>query len=76
MKLNAVKLHPKIADYINTHFREDALFDIVDIQQAGKHKFYIIEVSKDDYIYTLKFNESGTLIDNNAELAFPDDIAD
>ncbi len=42
------------------------------IQVKGRPQFEI-EVSKDDYIYKLSFNEDGDLLKEEAEQAFPAD---
>jgi hypothetical protein len=35
---------------------------------------YFVEVSKDDFIHTLKFNENGALMKEDTDQAFPPDI--
>jgi hypothetical protein len=63
-----------ISEYIREHFREDFLFDVKEVKKIGGHSIYNVEVSKDDYIYKLKFKEDGTLMKEEAEQAFPPDI--
>ena len=40
------------------------------VQQVGKHLTYNVEVSKDDFIHSLRFNEDGDLIEEESERAF------
>jgi hypothetical protein len=63
----------KITDYVREHFREDFLFEVKKVVQVNGHPQYEIEVSKDDYIHRLSFNENGDLIREDAEQAFPAD---
>jgi hypothetical protein len=63
-----------ISDYINDHFKEDFLFEVKDIREIQGHSIYSVEVSKDDYIHKLKFDEHGTLVKEESEQAFPPDI--
>lgn len=64
----------KITDYVNEHFREDFLFEVKKIIQVKGHPQYEIEVSKDDYIHKLIFNENGELLRDETEQAFlPDE---
>jgi hypothetical protein len=63
-----------ISSYIGDHFKEDFLFEVKGVKQIKGHSIYTVEVSKDDYIHTLRFNEDGTLIEEKAEQAFPPDI--
>jgi hypothetical protein len=62
-----------ISDYIQEHFKEDFLFDVKEVKEIDGHSVYTVEVSKDDYIHTLRFNEEGTLLKEEAEQAFPPD---
>ena len=61
----------RISDYINEHFREDFLFEVKSIKEEKGHTFYTIEVSKDDYIHVLRFNEDGQLLKEETDPAFP-----
>jgi hypothetical protein len=63
-----------ISDYIREHFKEDFLFRIKDVKKINDHSTYVVEVSKDDYIYTLRFNEDGVLLKEDVEQAFPPDM--
>jgi hypothetical protein len=63
----------KITDYIREHFREEFLFEVKKVIQVKGHPQYEVEVSKDDYIYKLSFNENGDLLKEEAEQAFPPD---
>ena len=62
-----------ITDYINKKFKEDFLFTVKDIKENNGHPIYFIEVTKDDYIHTFKFDENGTLVKEVAHEAFPPD---
>lgn len=63
-----------ITDYINKNFREDFLFDVKSVKEINGHPVYFIEVSKDDYIHMLTFDENGTLMKEESAQAFPPDI--
>ena len=68
------KLPIQITDYINDHFREDFLFEVKEVKQLKDHVFYTVEVTKDDFIHTLEFNEKGVIVKKDAVPAFPPDI--
>ncbi|MGC1239987.1 MAG: hypothetical protein WA874_00290 [Chryseosolibacter sp.] len=70
------KLPHKITEYITGHFREDFLFEVKEIKQLKDHTFYTIEVSKDNYIDTLRFNENGVLVQDESDEAFPAEAHD
>lgn len=70
------KLPHKITEYITGHFREDFLFEVKEIKQVKGHTYYTIEVSKDNYIDTLRFNEDGVLIQDESDEAFPAEAHD
>ena len=72
---NTRRIPVKISDYINDHFKEDFLFEVKNIKE-GAHANYQIEVSKDNYIYTLQFDESGDLLSEEMSQAFQPDIHD
>jgi hypothetical protein len=63
-----------ISDYIREHFKEDFLCHVKDVKKNNGHSTYFVEVSKDDYIYTLRFNDDGVLLKEDTEQAFPPDI--
>jgi len=63
-----------ITDYINKNFQEDFLFEVKNIKEINGHPVYLIEVTKDDYIHTLRFDENGTLVKEEVDQAFPPDI--
>jgi hypothetical protein len=74
MKPKNRRLPIKISEYIQNHFREDFLFDVKNVKKIKGQLHYFIEVTKDDYIHSLIFNEKGNLVDKIAEEAFPTDI--
>ena len=76
MTPKAQKLPAKISDYITDHFKEDFLFEVRDVKREGGQLYYIIEVSKDNYITTLKFNQGGDLVQEESAKAFPEDAHD
>jgi len=63
----------KITDYIQEHFREDFLFEVKKIILVKGCPQYEIEVSKDDFIHKLCFDENGDLLKEETEQAFPPD---
>jgi hypothetical protein len=62
-----------ITEYIRDHFKDDFLFELKDVREVSGRPVYTVEVSKDDYIHSLKFNEDGTLLKEEAKEAFPPD---
>jgi len=74
MKSTDVKLPYGISEYIKEHFREDFLFDVKEVTKVKGHTYFTVEVSKDNYIHTLKFNENGDVIKDEADQAFPPDV--
>lgn len=76
MKPKTQKLPQKISEYITGHFKEDFLFEVKDVRQEHNRMVYIIEVSKDGYINTLKFNQEGNLVWEESSKAFPEDPHD
>jgi len=74
MKTTNQKLPYRISEYINDHFQEDFLFEVKDARQLKGHWYYTIEVTKDNYIHILNFNEHGELIKDEADQAFPPDV--
>ncbi|MBA4053574.1 MAG: hypothetical protein C0490_02580 [Marivirga sp.] len=73
MKTTNQKLPYRISEYIKDHFREDFLFEVKEAKQKG-HWYYTIEVTKDNYIHTLKFDEKGELVRDQADQAFSPDV--
>lgn len=63
----------KISEYIKEHFREDFLFEVKDVKEVKGHRYYSVEVAKDDVIHKLTFNEKGSLVEEVADDAFPTD---
>ncbi len=67
------KIPYKISEYIKEHFRDEFLFEVKEVKQVKGHWYYAVEVTKDDVIHKMKFNEKGALIDEAADDAFPTD---
>lgn len=67
------KIPYRISEYISDRFKEDFLFTVKETKKIKGHTFYTVEVSKDDFIYTLRFSEEGDLISKEADEAFPPD---
>lgn len=74
MKTKTHTLPLKASEYIQDHFREDFLFEVKEVKKIKGQFYYFVEVTKDDYIHSLQFNEEGSLINEVAEEAFPTDI--
>ncbi len=74
MKQKIQSIPFKISEYIQDHFKEDFLFEVKDIKKIREQLYYFVEVTKDDYIHSLQFNEQGDLVEKNAEEAFPPDL--
>ena len=71
MNSNNEKLPYGISEYIKQHFREDFLFEVKEVRKVSGQWYYAVEITKDNYIHTLRFNEKGELVNAEAEQAFP-----
>lgn len=73
--MNAMQptLPAKISDYINSHFREDFLFQYKAMRKVGNMNCYAIDISKDNHIYHLYFNQHGSLVKKLVEESYPAD---
>jgi hypothetical protein len=70
------KIPHGVSDYIRNRFREDFLFEVKEAREVNGHLQYRVEVTKDDYLHSLKFNEKGALLAEEAVHTFPPDIHD
>ena len=68
------RLPYKASEYIKNHFREEFLFELKETKQIDGHWFYTVEVTKDDYIHTLRFDDQGALVKKEEDEAFPTDM--
>lgn len=59
-----------ISEYIRKNFHAECLTEINKVNQKGGHFIYVVEVSHDDNLYHLRFNDKGVLMSNKAEPAF------
>lgn len=64
-----------ISEYIQKHFREDFLFEVKKVYLQKGQRRYLVEVSKDNYIHVMTFDEKGQLVNESAEKAFPSERA-
>ncbi|MBL0340714.1 MAG: hypothetical protein IPP71_07230 [Bacteroidetes bacterium] len=63
-----------ISEYIKQNFREDYLTEIKLVKDSKGIGFYYVDVTHEDNIYHLKFNESGDLMQNEIEsVSYPED---
>lgn len=62
-----------ITEYIREQFREDFLFAVKKIFVKNGLKHYLVQVSKDDFIHMLTFDERGRIVVNQTDPAFPSD---
>lgn len=74
MKRITAKIPYQISDYISNKFRSEFLCDIKSYSNDNGKTFFLAEVSKDDLIHHLKFDENGQLVKEELDLAFPPDI--
>lgn len=74
MNASSQRFPLRISEYVKDHFREEFLFEVKDVRQIKGQWYYTIEVTKDNYIHTLRFNEKGELVNEKADQAFPPDI--
>ncbi len=68
------KLPLKVSEFIKEHFKEDFLCEVKEVKKSKGHLDYFVEVSKDDRIHHLRFNENGNLLNEEIEPSFPRDI--
>jgi len=57
-----------ISEYLQHRFHDDFLCEL----KAHRSGRYIVEVAKDEYVYTLTFSEHGSLLREEDEPAFPE----
>ena len=76
MDARSERLPFAISSYIQSHFQEDFLCKVRSIKSVDGHLRYALEVTKDDHIHNLTFNEDGKLLQEEAEQAFPPDTHD
>jgi hypothetical protein len=67
------KLPAKATEYIKDHFTGTFLCNVKSVRDPDGHLFYNVEVSKDNVITKLRFNEHGAIMNRSAEEAFPED---
>lgn len=67
------KLPYNVSIYINTHFREGFLTRTYSVRDQYGHKDYIVDISQNDLIYHLIFNEQGKLINETVDPAYDED---
>ncbi len=65
-----------ISSYITDRFREDFLLTVKEIKTIKNQLRYTVEVSKDNFIHTLQFNQDGKLINDEVVEAFVTDEHD
>ena len=71
---NSPAIPIRISEYIKQNFREDYLTEIKHVKDSKGIGFYYVDVTHEDNIYHLKFNESGELIQKEIEsVIYPDD---
>jgi hypothetical protein len=64
----------RASEYITRHFRDDFLLEVKQIKESHGRYRYTVEVTKDDYIHTLVFDQDGTLVKKEEDDAFPADM--
>lgn len=65
-----------ISQYITNRFRDEFLFELKDVKPVKGHLYYTVEVSKDNHIHTLLFDEAGKLVKDDTQQAFKSDDHD
>jgi hypothetical protein len=76
MTMDKAKLPYAATEYIAKRFREEFLFELKEHKQVKGQWIYVVEVSQDDFIHTLQFDEKGALVREEADPAFPADAHD
>jgi len=67
------KLPFEISKYISDHYLEGQVTDIKTAKDKHGHKAYLVNISKNDMVYHLKFTESGKLITSDSEPIYDED---
>ena len=67
------KLPHRISEYITEHFRGSFLSEVMEHRDSQGRALYDVELSHEDVIYNLRFNEKGNLVTKTMEEAFPDE---
>ena len=62
MKPETQNLPAKALEYIQDFFHEDFMIEVKEVRKINGHLHYFVEVSKDEMIHPLHFNEQGNLI--------------
>jgi hypothetical protein len=73
MEARTTRLPYGISSYIQDRFRDGFLFEMKSVKNERGHLLYGIEVTKDDHIYLLQFNDAGKLLKEEVAEAFPPD---
>jgi hypothetical protein len=74
--IDKIKLPYAATEYIAKRFRKEFLFELKEHKQVGGKGVYVVEVSQDGFIYTLRFDEKGLLTGEEVDPAFPADAHD
>jgi hypothetical protein len=67
------KLPHNISEYIREHFRGSLLSEVKEHHDSHGRRLYDVELSHEDLIYQLRFDEKGVLINKTMEESFPDE---
>lgn len=70
------KLPYAVTEFITKRFRKEFLFELKEHKRVRGQWIYLVEVSQDGYIYSLQFDEKGSLLKEETEPAFPADAHD
>ncbi|MBL7849840.1 MAG: hypothetical protein JNN04_02980 [Cyclobacteriaceae bacterium] len=70
------KLPYATIEYIAKRFRKEFLFELKERKKEKGHWVYVVEVTQDDFVHTLHFDEKGVLLKEEADPAFPADAHD
>lgn len=74
MKPETQNLPPAASQYIQDQFREDFLFEVMEVRKINGEPHYFVEVAKDGMVHLLHFNEQGKLVIDKLENPFRPDI--
>lgn len=72
-KIESQNIPAEISEYIRKFFDESFLIDITKIKENDGSFYFNVEVSQDNIINHLKFNEKGSLIKTEIEPVIPID---
>jgi hypothetical protein len=67
------RLPSQVSEYIKEHFLGSFLSEVKERRDSHGHVFYDVELTHENLIYNLEFNQSGELVTKTMEEAITDE---